>query len=208
MKVRPFKTIEELLFNENITYSKLNKRALDALARSDALRSLMDSRFTGAKHFWSAVVVDRPKTTKKLKENIELYKPEGDFTDEEKIEHITQLTGAYPINLVMTEEVMDKLAKKDIEPIGNKPEEDSEQQFGTRLVWFIPRNKEIKTTKNGKPYWIITVTDSTNMLTEVKCWGIRDTDVVHMNRPYLAQIVVDSFGNSIKSFKDGVKLLA
>mgnify|MGYP003353331508 CR=1 FL=1 len=45
-------------------------------------------------------------------------------------------------------EVMDKLAKKDIEPIGNKPEEDSEQQFGTRLVWFIPRNKEIKTTKN------------------------------------------------------------
>jgi hypothetical protein len=29
-----------------------------------------------------------------------------------------------------------------------------------------------------------------------------------MNRPYLAQIVVDSFGNSIKSFKDGVKLLA
>jgi DNA polymerase-3 subunit alpha len=208
MKARPFKTVEELLFNENISYSKFNKRALDALARSDALRPVMDERFTGAKHFWSAVVVDRPKTLKKLKENIELYKPEGDFSDEEKIEHITQLTGAYPINLVMTDDMMDKLSKKDIEPLGKQPEEGEERQFGNRLVWFIPRGKEIKTTKNGKPYWIITATDSTNMLTEIKCWGIRQTDVIHMNRPYLAQIVVDSFGNSIKSFKDGIKLLA
>ena len=209
MKARPFKTVEELLFNENISYSKFNKRALDALARSDALLSLMDSRFTGGKHFWSAVVVDRPKTLKKLKENIELYKPEGEFTDEEKIEHITQLTGAYPIHLVMTDDIMDKLAKKDIEPLGKKSDDDDEgRQLGNRLVWFIPRSKEIKTTKKGKPYWIITATDSSNMLTEVKCWGIRETDVIHMNRPYLAQITVDSFGNSIKSFKDGVKLLA
>ncbi len=93
MKYRPFKTIEDLLFNENIVYSKLNKRALDALTRSEAVDSLMDKRFTGLKHFWSAVVVDRPKTKKKLDENIELYKPEGEFTIEERIENMVSLPG-------------------------------------------------------------------------------------------------------------------
>ena len=45
---RPFVNIEEFLFNENIVYSKLNKRALDVLVRSGALEPLMDDRFTGA----------------------------------------------------------------------------------------------------------------------------------------------------------------
>ena len=44
---RPFNTIEDFLFNENIVYSKLNKKALDVLCRSGALDSLMDDRFTG-----------------------------------------------------------------------------------------------------------------------------------------------------------------
>ena len=58
---RPFANVEEFLFNENITYSKLNKKALDVLIRCQALNSLMDDRFTGLKHFWSCVAVDRPK---------------------------------------------------------------------------------------------------------------------------------------------------
>ena len=213
MKARPFKTVEELLFNENISYSKLNKRGLDALCRSDALRCLMDERFTGTKHFWSAVAVDRPKTLKKFKENIELYKPEGEFTDEEKIEHITQLTGAYPIHLVMTEEIQAKLIKKDIAPIGGTGSVDEEGQteareYGDYLVWFVPRNKEIVTGKKGRPYWVIEVTDSTNSLTKIKCFAVRESDVVHMNRPYLAQVNYNQFGYSIKNFKDSVKLLA
>jgi DNA polymerase-3 subunit alpha len=212
MKARPFKNIEELLFNEKISYSKLNKRGLDALCRSGALNDLIDERFSGGKHFWSAVAVDRPKTLKKFKENIELYKPEGEFTDEEKIEHITQLTGAYPISLVMTEDIQAKLIKKDIPPIGGNIDADDdgmvEIEYGDKLVWFVPREKEIVTGKKGKPYWVITVTDSTNSLTKIKCFGLRDSDVVHMNRPYLAQVNYNQFGYSIKNFKDSVKLLA
>ena len=79
---RPFNTVEELLFNDDIVYSKLNKKALDVLVRSGTLDSLIDDRFSGRKHFWSAAVVDRPKKEKKLHENIELYRPEGDFTVE------------------------------------------------------------------------------------------------------------------------------
>ena len=53
MDNRPFNTIEEFLFHEDIVYSKLHKKALDVLIRSEALNSLVDDRFTGLKHFWS-----------------------------------------------------------------------------------------------------------------------------------------------------------
>ena len=75
------------MFNKDIVYSKLNKKALDVLIRSEALEVLMDDRFTGMKHFWSSVAIDRPKNKKRFHKNIELYAPEGDFTDEEKIEY-------------------------------------------------------------------------------------------------------------------------
>ena len=35
---RPINSAEDMLFNENITYSKLNKKSLDALCRGGALR--------------------------------------------------------------------------------------------------------------------------------------------------------------------------
>ena len=72
MDNRPFVNVEEFLFNENITYSKLNKRALDVLIRTGALDPLKDDRFTGGKHFWSAVAVDRPRKLKNLEDNIVL----------------------------------------------------------------------------------------------------------------------------------------
>jgi len=167
------------------------------------LDTLIDDRFSGAKHFWSAVAVDRPKTLKKFKENIELYKPEGNFTDEEKIEHIVALSGVYPLNLVANEQILNKLNEKNIKPIGS-----SADSPDSVFWWFIPRKREIKTTKTGKPYWIIEVTDNTNTLTEIKCWSIRETDVVHMNRLYMAQVSRDSYGYSIKNWKDHVRLLS
>ena len=48
---RPLKNAEELLFNENITYSKLNKKSLDALCRGGALDNILDERFTGRSIF-------------------------------------------------------------------------------------------------------------------------------------------------------------
>ena len=77
---RPFESVEDFIFNDNVIYSKLNKKCLDVLVRSEALDNFIDHRFSGRKHFWSAVAVDRPRNKKKLNENIENYYPEGDFT--------------------------------------------------------------------------------------------------------------------------------
>ena len=93
------------MFNENIVYSKLNKRALDVLVRSGAMKELVDDRFTGGKHFWSAIAVDRPRKEKNLLENIDKYAPEGEFSDEEKIEYLSELTGIFPLHLVLTDDV-------------------------------------------------------------------------------------------------------
>ena len=94
---RPFSKVDDLLFKEGIVHSKLNKKALDVLCRSGALSTLMDDRFSGMKHLWSAAIADRPKNLKKLNENIEMYKKEGEFSIEEKINYLSELTGSTSI---------------------------------------------------------------------------------------------------------------
>jgi DNA polymerase-3 subunit alpha len=203
MKHRPFRDVEHLLFSEDIVYSKLNKKALDALTRSGAMNNLMDKRFTGLKHFWSAVVVDRPKNVKKLHENIDKYKPEGDFTTEETIENLTSLSGVYPINLVVDAKTLKNIEDKYIPPIG-----DYEPALG-EVVWFIPRKITEKKTKNGKMFWILETTDITNKITNVKCWGVNpEKDKIWLNRPYLGKLQYDeTWGFSTRSIKHTFKLL-
>jgi DNA polymerase-3 subunit alpha len=199
---RPFNKIEEFIFNENIIYSKLNKRAFDVLCRGGALDCLMDERFTGGKHFWSAVAVDRPRKEKNLLENIAKYAPEGEFSDEEKIEYLTDLTGIFPISLVITDSIQKNLEEKFVPPI-------SEYDPALELVWFIPRKVMIKKTKNGKNYYLIEVIDSNSALTSIKCWGVKpEKDVIHINRPYLAKLQYDDqWGFSTRSIRHTFRLL-
>tara|TARA_Y100000296_G_C5173412_1_gene258622 strand:+ start:34 stop:1254 length:1221 start_codon:yes stop_codon:yes gene_type:complete len=199
---RPFNDIEEFLFHDDIVYSKLNKKALDVLVRSGALNNLMDERFRGRKHFWSAVAVDRVYSRKKFLENIETYKEEGDFTNEEEIDNLTTLTGIFPMHLVMTDEVRQRLEGYYVPPVS-----DYDPELG--LVWFIPREVIKKKTKHGKPYWIVSVIDSNSVLTKFRCWGIIEgKDRVHLNRPYMARLDFDpAWGFSTRSIKRNLRLL-
>jgi len=182
---RPFTDIENLLFREEITYSKLNKKALDALCRAGAMDKLVDERFTGRKHFWSASVVDRPKNKKKFAENIDAYAAEGDFSEEEIIHFKTELTGVFPMNLVISADTIQRLKDKYIPPI-------SEFDPELCVCWFIPRKIVPKKTKNGKNYWIVEVIDSNNETQKIRCWGIRpERDRIFTNRPYMAKLKYD-----------------
>jgi len=182
---RPFKDAEDLLFKEDVIYSKLNKKSLDALCRGGALDNLSDDRFTGMKHFWSACIVDRPQNTKKLAENMETYRPEGDFSEEEIIQFKTDLTGVFPINLVINNETVQRLQEKFIPPI-------SEFDPALSVCWFIPRKITPRNTKNGKLYWIVEVIDSNNELTRIRCWGVKpEKDKILLNRPYMGKLKYD-----------------
>ena len=201
MDHRPFNTPEDLLFNEEITYSKLNKKGLDALCRSGALNDLIDERFTGLKHFWAAVVDDRPKNKKKFKENIEIYEKMGDFSNEKRIYDISELTGLFPFELVMNEDIISSLEQHCVPPLGK-------WDNNLKVAWFIPREIVKKKTKNGKPYWIVNVIDTTATATKIRCWGVRDSDKLHLNRPYMAKLDYnDTWGFSTRSMYHNFKLL-
>ena len=199
---RPLNNAEELLFNEGITYSKLNKKSLDALCRGGALDDIIDDRFTGRKHFWSACIVDRPKNPKRFSENLELYRPEGDFSEEEIIQFKTELTGVFPLNLVIPPATVQRLQEKFIPPI-------SEFDPDLCVCWFIPRKIVPRKTKNGKNYWIVEVIDSNNELTKIRCWGVKpEKDRIHLNRPYMAKLKYDeNWGFSTYAIGKTFKLL-
>ena len=203
MTHRPFGTVDQLLFHEEVVYSKLNKKALDVLIRSQALNCLMDDRFSGLKHFWSCVAVDRPKSLKKFLENIELYEPEGDFTEEEKIEFLASLTGTFPFHKVVSPQLIKRLEEKYVPPISNFDPD-------LQLVWFVPRKIHVKKTKHGKEYWIVEVVDSANKVTKIKCWGVRpEKDKIFLNRPYMSKLEYsEQWGFSTRSIRHNFKLLA
>lgn len=199
---RPFNNVEDFLFNENVSYSKLNKKALDVLIRAGACVSLIDSRFTGAKHFWSAVAVDRPKNKKIFHQNIETYKPEGDFSMEEKIQYLTDLTGEYPVSMVLPPEISKRLEEKYVPPIGEYDEE-------IGLTWFVVRNCVRKTSSSGKDYLVLEVIDDTNTMVQIRCWGVKPNENVHKNRVYMAKLDYDpSWGFSMRNIASQLKMIA
>ena len=198
---RPFEAIEDVLFGEEIIHSKLNKKALDVLCRSGAMDCLVDDRFTGCKHFWMSCIQDKPKNKKKLDENIKIYSPEEDFTREEKIEYVSDLTGMFPFDLVLTEKIRQAIDRHRVPALGNW-----DKSLG--VAWFIPREVLVKTTKNGKSYWIVKVVDDTSTTTSIKCWGVRDDDQIYLNRPYAAKLDHSSeWGFSTRSIRHTFKLL-
>jgi hypothetical protein len=163
---------------------------------------LIDDRFTGRKHFWSAVAVDRPKNKKKFNENIETYNPEGNFSHEEEIENTVSLTGIFPMELVVDHKIQARLDELYVPPI-------SEYDRELGLVWFIPREVVERKTKNGKPYLIVTVIDGNSALTKIRCWGIMPgKDRVFINRPYMARLDYnEQWGFSTRSIRRTMKLL-
>ena len=199
---RPFNTIEELIFHPRVSYSKLNKKNLDALCRSSALITLMDNRFTGAKHFWSAVAVDRPRKPEDLVTNIKTYAQEGDFTHDEKILNLLELTGVYPVGMIVSDSVQQRLTEKMIPPLG-----EYDQELG--ICWFIPKSLEMKKTKAGKDYLIVEAIDETNTITKIKCWKFdAKKDVIHIHRPYVARLdYQEDWGYSLKSIHKNMKLV-
>ena len=200
---RPFDKIENFLFNENIKYSKLNKKAVSALCLSQALNCLMDERFTGLKHFWSAVAVERPRKEKNLLENIEKFESEGDMTEEEKLQYLVDLVGIFPMSTVVTEQLQGKIDELMIPPIS---EFDNELQ----VCWFIPREVLQKKTKNGKLFYLVKVIDSNSEENTIKCWGVDpDRDLIYVNRPYMAKLQWDAnWGFSTRSVRKTFRMLA
>ena len=206
---RPFETVEDLIFNEEIIYSKLNKKALNVLTLSGALNCIKDDRFKGMKHFWSSVVVDRPKNKKKLDENIQTYQEEEEFSIDEKIANLSDLTGIFPLDLVINDTLHQRFRDRAIPPLGDEDNRFSYQVNDGYISWCIPREIIKKKTRNKKDFWIVRVTDETCVDNKIKCWGVNsDKDSLYLNRPYIVKVnFSDQWGFSTKRGTSHWKLM-
>jgi len=179
---RPFNTIEELLFSKEIIYSKLNKKAINVLIKAEALNDLMDDRFNNLKHFWTVVADNRPKSLKKLNELAEEYKDIEDFTRDEYIEAKVDITGIFPFQLIMSEDILQRLDYYKVPTI-------SEWDHELGVAWFIPREVIKRKTAKGRPYYVIKTIDKNSAMTDIRCWGVRPgKDKIFVNRPYMAKL--------------------
>ena len=135
-------------------------------------------------------------------DNIETYAEEGDFTTEERIQYLTDLTGMFPINLVVKDETLGQLQENGVPAI-------SEYDPELQLVWFIPRKVIIKKTKNDKPYYVLEVIDDNNVITTIRCWGVNlDKDHIQVNRLYIAKLQHnEQWGFSTRSIYHNFKVI-
>ena len=199
---RPFNSVEELLFSKEIVYSKLNKKALDVLIKAEAVDELIDDRFKNQKHFWLSVADNRPKTKKKLAENIEEFKDTEDFTRDEYIETKTNITGMFPLTLVVSDDIVQRLNYYKVPTI-------SEWDHDLGVAWFIPREVIQRKTAKGRPYFIVKTIDKNSVMTDIRCWGVNpEKDTLFINRPYMAKLNFDEqWGFSSRGALQNWKLL-
>jgi len=199
---RPFNSVEELLFSKEIVYSKLNKKALDVLIKAEAVDELIDDRFRNQKHFWLSVADSRPKTKKKLSENIEEFKDTEDFTRDEYIETKTNITGMFPLTLVVSDDIVQRLNYYKVPTI-------SEWDHDLGVAWFIPREVIQRKTAKGRPYFIVKTIDKNSVMTDIRCWGVNpEKDKLFVNRPYMAKLNFDEqWGFSSRGALQNWKLL-
>lgn len=201
MSHRPFKTIEDLLFHPEIRYSKLNKKCLDVLCRSGALKSLQDERFSGDKHFWSVIAVDRPKKMKNFVENLEKYRDEGSFSNLERISYQISLMGSLPLGEIVSDKMMMKFQKLNLPSVSELGEDSGK-------CWAVLTDYKHKTTRNGNPYVELYITDDSFQKFMVRCWQTNGNGILFHFRPYLLELDYEfSNGYSIRKFDKSVVLL-
>lgn len=159
---RPYKTLEDLLWNSNDTWrhSKFNKRALSSLVQMEALDSMdlvgPDKMFKNYRQLYHVVVennellkraISRKKQTHKelLKDLIEQAQDLEDWSLEEKIKSSKELSGSVDINLIVTPKIRKFFAENSVECIDNWKKPGS-------VYWAIVEHSTIATTKQGKKY--------------------------------------------------------
>ena len=197
---RPFLSIEDLMFNSNIKYNKLNKKGLDVLIRSGACKSLQDQRFKNMNHFWHCTIVEKPKNKEQLEQNIIGFAPVPEFSKEEIIENLVSLTGIFPLETLVPIRLINQLQQKGVPPIN---EYDSELE----ICWFVPTGIEVRQTKKGKEYWVLNVIDNLSKSVRIKIWSPKKEDRIFMNRPYVSKLKYDDQWGFSSFGTKGMKLI-
>lgn len=181
---RPYKTVEDLLWNANDTWrhSKFNKRALSALIKLEALDSMgivgKGKQFENYKQLHH-VVVDNGDTLKRsisrknqnhkevLEALIEEAKQLNDWEMSEKVDFAKELAGSVDFSMIVTPDIEKFFEENAVEPISN-------WKNSKTLYWAIVENFKIATTKTGKKYCRVKLCDSTGNSSMCFMWNYNE----------------------------------
>jgi DNA polymerase-3 subunit alpha len=166
---RPYRNLQDLLWNHNDTWrhSKLNKRALGALIKLEALDSMglvgKDKMFGNYKQLYHVVVengdllkksISRKNQNHKevLHDLIQESKQLSDWEMAEKINFSKELAGSVDFGMVVTPEIMSFFKENGIEAISN-------WKGQKNLYWAIVESCKIAATRTGRKYCRVKLCD-------------------------------------------------
>jgi hypothetical protein len=117
------------------------------------------------------------------------------------VEYLSDLTGMFPIELVLSDKSREKLEELYVPPISQYDPE-------LQLCWFIPREVTKRVASNGREYFLVKAIDDTSATSTIWCWGITNKDRIELNRPYMAKLKYSQdWGFSSYSVRKNFKML-
>lgn len=224
MMNRPYRDLKGMLYNEECEWrhSKMNKTALIALCKIDALTSLEDfnlARVNNHKQLLMTLTDDKNYETlrrglygltssqlkKKAKagEKIEAFldltisnlSEVEDWSREEKIEMCQDLTQTVDSDLLFPPTVMEKIAEKNVPKLHDIP------AGSEGIGWFCVTEVKVKKTKNDKIFYRIKTTDDEHRSTWLRAWGTPKNEI-RLYTLWVAQVQHDAnWGFSTSVYK-------
>lgn len=166
LKLRPFKTLEELLWNPDGSWrpSKFNKKAFDGLIKVGAFESLgvvgEGKLFNNYHHMHRVVVEHMNDIKKKLKrdphigrkkfyELIREYEDTPAWTRTEWAQNYVKHFGTVDVNAIIPKVVIEKLESKGVTTI--------DDYDGKDIYWFCVVKATPRKTKNKRDYLLLDV---------------------------------------------------
>lgn len=204
-KFRPYTSIEDFLWNKDGSWkhSKMNKRVIDALIKINGFNSLdvvgEGKLFANAKQMYFVLVENMNKIKQRTKFNpfkgmnnfYDLVKESKDIKDwstQEKLDQYMELLGDLDLNLLLPQELRNKLTNINVNCIDQYEKED--------IHWFIVSDSTNRKTKKGKDYCLLNVLGEYNKRYKLFVWNCRQDTKFKSNTLYLAKLKKSDFGFS------------
>jgi len=206
IKSRPYKNIEDLLWNEDGTWrpSKFNKRAFEMLIKVGAFDSLGcvgEGKLFNSYHHMHEVLIENAEAIKKSPKKDPLQGRKAmyeiaralapdieEWSRKELAENQVEVFGSLDVSALLSPEVLQRLEDKGVKSVDDWSEKG--------YHWFSVKTATPKKTKTGKNYLMLEAVGPMGKSYKMHAWG---WDGVKTFAPYavvLAEVDKNEFGFS------------
>lgn len=169
----------------NWRWSKFNKRAFDALIKVEGFSSFEivgpEKMFQNYREMYEFFIPNYDSIKRGKLELFDSIPKKRDWDDEEKIDFQQEILGSYDKSLLFTQEVLDFFNDENILPLSDLSET-------INMHWFIIRNIRSATTKNGKQYLKLSISDVDDRIKPLNYFGEVPPEGIKRGAVYIAML--------------------